>query len=47
MAAIVDDTCEIEKTKEKIKTKSYRVLYYTSFQDLKSVGPDFTQQDNI
>lgn len=43
MAAIVDDKCKIEKTKEKITTKSFRVLHYTSFQGLKLVGPDFTQ----
>ena len=43
MAAIVDDKCKIEKTKEKIKTKFYRVLHYTSFQGLKLVGLDFTQ----
>lgn len=43
MTAIVDDICKIEKTEEKIKTKSNRVLYYNSFQGLKLVGPDFTQ----
>lgn len=43
MAATVDGKCKIDKTNEKIKTKSYRVLHYTSFQGLKLVGPDFTQ----
>jgi len=43
MAAIVDVKCKTEKPEEKIKTKSYRVLRYTSFQGVIFVGPVFTQ----